>query len=328
MIPVKVENKKSVPGIVHSTSSTGATVFIEPGETIEYNNDIAELQFKEKREVEKILRDLSGQVADNYEPLKVNVEVLAELDYLHAKAKYAIETISTKPIFEEKVTDLRNAYHPVLLQNHPRKEVEPLNLKIGEDYNTLVVTGPNAGGKTVALKTVGLLQLMLQSGMLIPVDDKTSMRLFDKIFINIGDEQSIENDLSTFSSHLASLKDIIDNADENSLILIDEICSGTDPSLGSALSSAILKDFSSRDAVSIVTTHIGELKKFAYNTDKIENASLEFDHKTLSPASDLSPVFPGRALRSRLRESLITPQSSSILRAVILTAPRRSSRTS
>src|SRR5690606_4215023 len=228
VIPVKAENKRSVPGIIHSSSSSGATVFIEPGETIDVNNDIAELHFKEKREIEKILRELSKQVLDHIDSLEINCDVMSELDFLNAKGRYAAESIAIKPFFNDKVVHLENAYHPVLLINHKRNEVVPLNLKIGDEYNTLIVTGPNAGGKTVALKTVGLLQLMFQSGMLIPVYERTSMRMFDKIFINIGDEQSIENDLSTFSSHLRSLKDIVDNADESSLILIDEICSGTD----------------------------------------------------------------------------------------------------
>jgi DNA mismatch repair protein MutS2 len=295
VIPVKAENKRSVPGIIHSSSSSGATVFIEPGETIDVNNDIAELHFKEKREVEKILRELSKQVLSHIDSLEVNCEVLSELDFINAKGRYAAEVIAIKPFFNDNVVNLEKAYHPVLLINHKRNEVMPLNVIIGEEYNTLIVTGPNAGGKTVALKTVGLLQMMFQSGMLIPVYERTSMRLFKKIFINIGDEQSIENDLSTFSSHLKSLKDIVDNADENSLILIDEICSGTDPNLGSALSAAILKDFSERNAISIVTTHIGQLKNFAYNTPGIENGSLEFDHKTLSPSFNFITGLPGQS---------------------------------
>lgn len=308
VIPVKAENKRSVPGIIHSSSSSGATVFIEPGETIDVNNDIAELHFKEKREIEKILRELSKQVIDHLESLEVNCDVLSEFDFINAKARYAAESISIKPFFNESVVNLEKAYHPVLLINHKRNEVVPLNVKIGEEYNTLIVTGPNAGGKTVALKTVGLLQLMFQSGMLIPVYERTTMRIFKKIFINIGDEQSIENDLSTFSSHLKSLKDIVDNADENSLILIDEICSGTDPNLGSALSAAILKDFTERDAISIVTTHIGQLKNFAYNTPGIENASLEFDHKTLSPSFNFITGLPGQSFTFEIASKFDYPE--------------------
>ena len=295
VIPVKAENKRNVPGIIHSSSASGATVFIEPGETIDVNNDIAELIFKEKREVEKILRELSKQVLAVIYDFELNCDILAELDFLNAKSRYASEVMGIKPFFNDEEVNLENGYHPILLINHKRSEIVPLSVKIGDEYNTLIVTGPNAGGKTVALKTVGLLQLMFQSGMLIPVHEKTSMRMFDKIFINIGDEQSIENDLSTFSSHLKSLKDIIDNADDKSLILIDEICSGTDPNLGSALSAAILKEFSDRNAISIVTTHIGQLKNFAYNTPGIENASLEFDHKTLSPSFNFITGLPGQS---------------------------------
>ncbi|MCB0723257.1 MAG: endonuclease MutS2 [Ignavibacteriae bacterium] len=308
VIPVKAENKRSVPGIIHSTSSSGATVFIEPGETIDLNNDIAELGFKEKREVEKILRELSKQVLDNLDNLEINCEILGELDFLNAKARYASESMSIKPFFNEKVTYLFKAYHPVLLINHKKNEIVPLDLKMGDEFNTLIVTGPNAGGKTVALKTVGLLQLMFQSGMLVPVAERTTMRLYDKIFINIGDEQSIENDLSTFSSHLRSLKDIIDNADDKSLILIDEICSGTDPNLGSALSAAILKNFSDRNAISIVTTHIGQLKNFAYNTPNIENASLEFDHKTLSPSFNFVTGLPGQSFTFEIASKFDYPK--------------------
>lgn len=295
VIPVKAENKRNVPGIIHSSSASGATVFIEPGETIDVNNDIAELIFRERREVEKILRELSKQVLSNINEFELNCDILAEVDFLNAKARYGSEVMGIKPFFNDTEVNLEKGYHPILLINHKRNEIVPLSVKIGDGYNTLIVTGPNAGGKTVALKTVGLLQLMLQSGMLIPVHEKTSMRLFDKIFINIGDEQSIENDLSTFSSHLKSLKDIIDNADDKSLILVDEICSGTDPNLGSALSAAILKDFSERNAISIVTTHIGQLKNFAYNTPGIENASLEFDHKTLSPSFNFITGLPGQS---------------------------------
>jgi DNA mismatch repair protein MutS2 len=307
VIPVKTENKRYVPGIIHSTSASGATVFIEPGETIELNNDITELQFKEKREIEKILIELSKQIAVYYEQLKNNCEILAEIDFVFAKARYAIESISDKPKFSDAHTNLVKAFHPILIQTHSRKEVVPLDITLGDEFNTLVVTGPNAGGKTVSLKTVGLLQLMLQSGILIPVDPQSEMRLYDEIFINIGDQQSIENDLSTFSSHLKSLKHIIDNTDEDSLILIDEICSGTDPNLGSALSAAILRFFSGRNAKSIVTTHIGELKKFAYNTPRIENASLEFDYETLSPNFKFVIGVPGQSFTFEIAEKFNYP---------------------
>ncbi|MDQ3194213.1 MAG: endonuclease MutS2, partial [Bacteroidota bacterium] len=277
VIPVKVENKRDVPGIIHSSSATGATVFIEPTESITLNNELTELHFEEKREIEKILRELAQQLSSHIDEIRSNVGILSEVDFLQAKARHAIETISVKPHINNDNLKLINALHPVLLQTHKRGEVVPLNLDIGKEYNTLVISGPNAGGKTVVLKTVGLIQLMLQSGILVPVNSESEFKLFDKIFISIGDEQSLENDLSTFSSHLKSIKEIISSADDRSLILIDEIASGTDPVLGSALSASILKSLSENRSMTIVTTHNSELKEFAYNTENIENGSLEFN---------------------------------------------------
>jgi DNA mismatch repair protein MutS2 len=294
VIPVKVENKRRVSGIIHSTSATGLTVFIEPQETIEINNEIAELKFEEFREIEKILKELTSEIAKYSEQFNLNSIILTEIDFLQAKAKYAIESNSYKPIFDEEI-DIINAYHPLLLQKHTAKDISPLNLKIGKEINTIIVTGPNAGGKTVALKTAGLLQLMLQSGLLIPADYNSRFRIFKKIFVNIGDEQSIENNLSSFSSHLKSIKNIIDDCDSESFVLIDEICSGTDPTFGGALSSSILKYLSEKNCVTIVTTHIGILKSFAYSTEKMENASLEFDVKTLSPNYKFITGIPGQS---------------------------------
>ncbi|MEO8665672.1 MAG: endonuclease MutS2, partial [Ignavibacteria bacterium] len=201
VIPVKIENKKDVPGIIHSSSATGATVFIEPTESINLNNEITELHFEEKREIEKILRELAKQLTEHIDELRNNIDILSEIDFVQAKARYAIESISEKPVIKSNRLNLINAFHPVLLQTHKRNEVVPLNLSIGEEFNTLVISGPNAGGKTVVLKTVGLTQLMLQSGILIPAKPESEFKLFKKIFISIGDEQSLENDLSTFSSH-------------------------------------------------------------------------------------------------------------------------------
>lgn len=307
VIPIKSENKRKVSGIVHNASTSGATVFIEPTESIELNNEITELQFKEKREIQKILIELSRQIAVHYEELKANCEILAEVDFLQAKARYALEIGGSAPVISSNI-NLINAYHPVLLQNHKRSEVVPLNVAIGEDYFTLVITGPNAGGKTVALKTVGLIQLMFQSGLFVPADEYSNLKLFDKIFVNIGDEQSLDNDLSTFSSHLLALKDVLDNAGASSLILIDEICSGTDPNLGSALSSALIKEFTERKSFSIVTTHIGELKKFAYSTPGVRNASLEFDYKTLSPNFKFVIGVPGQSFTFEIAQKFHYPE--------------------
>ena len=309
VIPVKVENKRNVAGIIHSSSSTGATVFIEPTESINLNNELTELHFEEKREIEKILRELAQQLSGHTDELKANIEILSEIDFIQAKAKYAIETISVKPVLNKGILNLINAYHPVLLQTHKRNEVVPLNLTIGGEFNTLVISGPNAGGKTVVLKTVGLNQLMLQSGILIPVNPESEYRIFDNIYISIGDEQSLENDLSTFSSHLKSIKEIVDNADENSLILIDEIASGTDPVLGSALSASILKSFCQRNSTTIVTTHNSELKEFAYNTDRIENASLEFNIENLSPNFNFITGVPGQSFTFEIARKFDFPES-------------------
>jgi DNA mismatch repair protein MutS2 len=308
VIPVKAENKRKVHGIIHGSSSTGATVFIEPVEVINLNNAITELRFDEKREIEKILRELAEQLKPNIEYLKLNCEILSELDFLQAKARYAIETISEKPQLGSSNIKLIKAYHPVLLQTHKREEIVPLNLTFGEEFNTLVISGPNAGGKTVALKTIGLLQLMLQSGILIPAKPESEFPVFMKIFISIGDEQSIENDLSTFSSHLQSIKEILDHADNSSLILIDEIASGTDPVLGSALSSSILKYLNSVNSLSVVTTHNTRLKEFAFRTEGIQNASLEFDNETLSPNFKFITGVPGQSFTFEIAKKFNFPQ--------------------
>ncbi len=309
VIPVKAENKRNVPGIIHGSSGTGATVFIEPSEIINLNNEITELHFEEKREIEKILRQLSAQLGQYTEEIRNNLNILSEIDFIQAKAKYAAETESSKPVTGSNYVNLIKAYHPGLLKTKKRNEVIPLNLMIGKEFNTLVISGPNAGGKTVVLKTVGLLQLMLQSGMLVPAAPESEFRLFRDIFISIGDEQSLESDLSTFSSHLRSIKEILDRSDNNSLILIDEIASGTDPVLGSALSASILKTFSKRDAYTIVTTHNSELKEFAYSTENIENASLEFDVENLTPNFHFVTGVPGQSFTFEIARKYNFPET-------------------
>lgn len=309
VIPVKAENKRNVPGIIHGSSGTGATVFIEPSEIINLNNEITELHFEEKREIEKILRQLSAQLGQYTEGIRNNLNILSEIDFIQAKARYAVETESSKPVTGSSYINLIKAYHPGLLKTKKRNEVIPLNLTIGKEFNTLVISGPNAGGKTVVLKTVGLLQLMLQSGMLVPAAPESEFRLFRDIFISIGDEQSLESDLSTFSSHLRSIKEILDRSDNNSLILIDEIASGTDPVLGSALSASILKTFSKRDAYTIVTTHNSELKEFAYSTENIENASLEFDVENLTPNFHFVTGVPGQSFTFEIARKYNFPET-------------------
>jgi DNA mismatch repair protein MutS2 len=307
VIPVKVENKRKVPGIIHSSSASGSTVFIEPQETTEINNEITELKYEERREIEKILSELTAEVSNYYDEFILNCEILAELDFVYAKAKYAIDISGCIPEISENITVLRKAYHPVLIQAHRIKDIVPLDVEIGGEFNTLVITGPNAGGKTVALKTIGLLQLLFQSAILISADSSSKFRIFRKIFINIGDEQSIENDLSSFSSHLKYIKDIISNCDSDSLVLIDEICNGTDPKLGGALSASILKFLSEKNCISVVTTHIGDLKSFAFNTEKIENASLEFDIETLSPNYKFVVGVPGQSFTFEIAKKFDFP---------------------
>ena len=294
VIPVRVENKRKLKGIIHSLSGSGATAFIEPEETIELNNEIAELKIEEQRIIESLLQEIAAELATHLEEFTHNTELLSELDFLQAKARYAIESGGLIPELSEEKCEIVKGYHPVLLMKK-REQVVPLSIYFGKETKTIVITGPNAGGKTVALKTVGLLQIMLQTGFLIPVNPVSKFKLFKRIFVSIGDEQSVEFDLSSFSSHLKTLKRIIDNADDNSLVLIDEICSGTDPAFGAALSSAILNYLTSIGANSIVTTHIGSLKHFAYLTEGIINASLEFDVNSLSPTYNFSMGVPGQS---------------------------------
>lgn len=307
VIPVKVENKRKVPGIIHSSSATGYTVFIEPAETIDLNNEITELHYEEKREVEKILRHLSEAIAKYYNELKVNADILAELDFIIAKAKYGIEYECIQPDISKDKIRFINAFHPILIQKLEKKNVVPLNFSVEDGINTVVITGPNAGGKTVSLKTVGLLQMMFQSGILVPASLDSEFKVFTKFFTVIGDEQSIENSLSSFSSHLKELKDVITNSDENSLILIDEICSGTDPKFGSALSASILKYLSDKNCFTIVTTHIGDLKIFAHNNEKFINASLEFNFDKLSPSFNFQIGIPGQSYTFELANKFNLP---------------------
>jgi len=294
VIPVKAEHKNRVPGFIHSASSSGATVFIEPAETLDLNNEIRSLQFQEQREVERILRALTVEVGNVREKLLSNLTVLARLDTVCAKAKYSIEILGSQPAVNDSgPLKLAQARHPVLMMNHGYKETVPMDLEIGGSYNSLVISGPNAGGKSVAMKCVGLLVLMTQAGLHIPAADQSIIRIFKKIFVDIGDEQSIENDLSTFSSHLVNLKAIGADADAESLVLIDEIGSGTDPAEGGAIAASLLETLTSRGATTIATTHHGALKVFAHVTSGIENGAMEFDQETLTPTYRFKSGIPG-----------------------------------
>ena len=284
VIPIKVEHKRHLKGFVHSESATGQTVYIEPEQTLELNNEIVTLGFAEKREIERLLKELTRLIGKENEKLKESLETIAFLDSLFARAKYSIEIIGSFPeINNSKSFYVNDARHPVLLKKMGRVGTVPLNFKL-EDQKIILITGPNAGGKTVVLKTIGLLSMLLQSGIHIPVHPDSNFHLFKNILIDIGDEQSLEDDLSTFSSHLNNLKNILLNADESSLVLLDEIGTGTDPTEGSALAAAVLLKLRDKKALVLASTHHGSLKIIANDEDKFINAAMEFDHEQLKPA--------------------------------------------
>jgi DNA mismatch repair protein MutS2 len=303
VIPVKSESRGGVPGIVHDQSGSGATVFIEPMLTVEQNNRWRQLQLEERDEVERILLELSSEVANCAGWLRGNVAALASLDLALAKARYSIGTHSVEPVLVEAGglprIDLRKARHPLLVG-----EVIPIDLTISGDISTVIITGPNTGGKTVALKTAGLLALMAQAGLHIPAGEGSALRVFDEIFADIGDEQSLEQSLSTFSSHLVNIIDLINSVDNRSLVILDELGAGTDPTEGSALARAILNRLIQIGTTSLVATHYPELKAYAHTTKGVQNASVEFDPDTLAPTYRLSIGLPGRsnalAIASRL----------------------------
>lgn len=291
-IPVKAEYKGQFPGMVHDQSSTGSTIFIEPMSVVNLNNELKELAAKEAIEIERILARLSEQVALSRESIETNVEVLTKLDFIFAKAAYAKSYNGTCPEFNgEKVVDIKQGRHP-LLEKH---SVVPVDIRLGEDFTMLIITGPNTGGKTVSLKTLGLFTLMGQSGLHIPAVWGSKLTVFRDVFADIGDEQSIEQSLSTFSSHMTNIVYIMKHADKDTLVLFDELGGGTDPVEGSALAISILSDLHSRDIRCMSTTHYSELKTFAMTTEGIENACCEFDVETLSPTYHLLIGIPGKS---------------------------------
>ncbi|MBI4534688.1 MAG: endonuclease MutS2, partial [Ignavibacteriae bacterium] len=294
VIPVKSEHKNRVPGFIHSASSSGATVFIEPTETLELNNEIRSLQFQEQREIDRILRALTDQVGQSRKALLANSATLAQLDALHARARYSIEILGVQPeVVFQGALKLVQARHPILMMSHGHVGTVPLDFELGDRYHTVIISGPNAGGKSVAMKCVGVVILMVQHGLHIPASDQSVVRVFRKLFVDIGDEQSIENDLSTFSSHLSNLKIIALGADEDSLVLIDEIGTGTDPAEGGAIAAALLDSLTRRKAFTIATTHHSALKVFASETEGVENGAMEFDQETLTPTYRYKSGVPG-----------------------------------
>ena len=320
VIPVKQSFKGNIPGVIQARSATGVTVFVEPARAVELNNQMRDLADQEIREIRRILRELTDKVREALPDLETTVQILAELDLENAKASFCVGLGTTKPeINDHGYIQLNRARHPLLqikphadqipnIEDPESAEVVPIDFHIGNGFSTLIITGPNTGGKTVALKTVGLLTLMMQAGLHIPADAGSQMSVFRQIFADIGDEQSIEQNLSTFSSHMTRIIKIVQEADDSSLVLVDEVGAGTEPSEGAALGMAVLDFLHARGSKNIATTHHDSLKAHAHAQDGMENASVAFDLKTLSPTYELRIGVPGSSNALKIAERLGLPK--------------------
>ncbi len=306
VVPVKSEHRGDVPGLVHDTSSSGATVFIEPVSVVEANNDIKMLQGREREEIARILYELSSEAGNFASSIKMSYEAAVSLNLIFAKAHLADKMKALKPIVNtEGEINLKKARHPLI----DKKKVVPVDVSLGEEFDTLVITGPNTGGKTVSIKTIGLLTLMTMCGLLIPASDKSKISIFDKILVDIGDEQSIDQSLSTFSSHMTNIIDIMNQTDDSTLVLIDELGAGTDPVEGAALAVSIIERLREKGAKIAATTHYAELKAYALDTDGVTNGCCEFDVETLSPTYRLLIGVPGRSNAFAISQRLGMEQS-------------------